>query len=212
VQDNGPGIPDALKAPIFGPFADGPDAGPNPGLGLGLSLVAGCARAHGGRVWIEDTPGGGTTVYLVLPEAPQPLRDSVIHKPRAREGEDSLTRMAKVAGVQSASPTLADAVRRTRELKVFGVLLLVTVPILLALSLPASEGPAWLVLALFALITLYSTMGGIRRVILTVLLQFGIPLLAILTIARIELQQLGGVGQPPRQLVGVQCHASQGCP
>jgi solute:Na+ symporter, SSS family len=55
-------------------------------------------------------------------------------------------------------------------------------------------GDTLTVLALFALITLYSTMGGIRGVILTDLVQFAIALFASITFAWIAVQHLGGVG------------------
>src|SRR5207248_285119 len=36
---------------------------------LGLSIVRGIVSAHGGRVWIESTPGCGTTVFFTMPVA-----------------------------------------------------------------------------------------------------------------------------------------------
>jgi signal transduction histidine kinase len=68
VEDEGPGIPDAFKQAIFQPFRQGPGTSHAPGMGVGLSLVAGVARLHGGRVWVQDRPGGGASFRLVLPD------------------------------------------------------------------------------------------------------------------------------------------------
>ena len=40
-----------------------------PGSGLGLAVVRAIARAHGGEVEVESTPGQGATFRLVLPGA-----------------------------------------------------------------------------------------------------------------------------------------------
>ena len=39
------------------------------GAGIGLALVQHAAQAHGGRVDVADTPGGGATFRIVLPLA-----------------------------------------------------------------------------------------------------------------------------------------------
>jgi signal transduction histidine kinase len=65
VEDAGPGVPEELKGNVFQPYwrGDTPDAG---GLGIGLSLVAGFAQVHGGRAWVEDRPGGGSSFRVWL--------------------------------------------------------------------------------------------------------------------------------------------------
>ena len=37
------------------------------GTGLGLSVSRGIVEAHGGRIWAENRPGGGTTLVVLLP-------------------------------------------------------------------------------------------------------------------------------------------------
>lgn len=63
VVDHGPGIPDHLGPRIFDPYV----TGRGDGTGLGLPLVRQTITAHGGRVWVEPTPGGGATFHVELP-------------------------------------------------------------------------------------------------------------------------------------------------
>ncbi len=67
VEDAGPGVPTALKHAIFEPFRQGTPSPGTAGVGLGLSLVVRFVALHGGRVWIEDRPGGGASFRVVLP-------------------------------------------------------------------------------------------------------------------------------------------------
>jgi signal transduction histidine kinase len=67
VEDAGPGVPDELKDVIFEPFKQGPAPQPqSPGVGIGLSLVARFAALHGGRAWVEDRKGGGSSFRVFL--------------------------------------------------------------------------------------------------------------------------------------------------
>jgi PAS domain S-box-containing protein len=68
VDDQGPGVPDAIKETVFLPFERGPDAPQHaPGTGIGLSLVARFSELHGGRAWVDDAPGGGASFRVFLP-------------------------------------------------------------------------------------------------------------------------------------------------
>jgi two-component system sensor histidine kinase KdpD len=72
VADHGPGVPVDERARIFEEFTrvDGrPDAS---GTGLGLAIVHALVTAHGGRVWCEETPGGGATFVFVIPARARP--------------------------------------------------------------------------------------------------------------------------------------------
>jgi signal transduction histidine kinase len=80
VADGGPGMPEQDAARAFDRFhraadraADRGDAAGGPrnggGSGLGLSIVAAIAHAHGGRATLESWPGQGTKVRVWLPAA-----------------------------------------------------------------------------------------------------------------------------------------------
>jgi PAS domain S-box-containing protein len=73
VEDGGAGIPPQLRAALFEPFRQGPDPPPHaPGVGIGLTLVARFAELHGGRAWVEDRPGGGSSFRVLLADPPVP--------------------------------------------------------------------------------------------------------------------------------------------
>lgn len=63
VADRGAGIPPELRDRLFHPFATG-RAG---GVGLGLALAHRIVTLHGGRIRLEDRPGGGTAARLLFP-------------------------------------------------------------------------------------------------------------------------------------------------
>lgn len=67
VADRGAGIPEAERERVFDRFYRRDADRSAPGSGLGLSIVASIAEAHGGRVAIGDTPGGGARVGFGLP-------------------------------------------------------------------------------------------------------------------------------------------------
>ena len=57
VTDTGPGVPEADRARIAQRFVRLENSRSEPGVGLGLSLVAAVAEAHGGRLEITEGPG-----------------------------------------------------------------------------------------------------------------------------------------------------------
>jgi len=74
VADRGPGIPLEAQERIFDTFFRLPGAGEG-GVGLGLAICRAILLAHGGRIRVEDRPGGGSRFILSLPlegSPPQP--------------------------------------------------------------------------------------------------------------------------------------------
>lgn len=70
VKDSGPGISPDNQARIFERKVRIQQRKNIRGLGLGLFIVKNVAMQHGGRTWVESTPGEGSTFYLTLPLEP----------------------------------------------------------------------------------------------------------------------------------------------
>ncbi|MGE6759786.1 ATP-binding protein [Corallococcus interemptor] len=89
VHNRGPVIAPADQEAIFKPLIRTRSAktGPSKGWGLGLTLVWGCAQAHGGRVELTSDADTGTTFRLVLPCDARPFQ--VDPNGAERAGRDS---------------------------------------------------------------------------------------------------------------------------
>jgi signal transduction histidine kinase len=73
VRDNGAGIPPPEISKIWDRLHRGDASRSQPGLGLGLSLVAAVVQAHQGRIGVQSEPGSGSVFTLYLPSAPAPV-------------------------------------------------------------------------------------------------------------------------------------------
>ncbi|GAB4434922.1 MAG: ATP-binding protein [Anaerolineae bacterium] len=75
VKDEGIGIPPSDQERIFDRFhrVDNRLARQTPGTGLGLFLVKAVVTAHNGKVWVESSPGHGSTFWVELPVGSQKL-------------------------------------------------------------------------------------------------------------------------------------------
>jgi two-component system, LuxR family, sensor kinase FixL len=66
VADTGPGLDPKVRQRLFQPFVTTKSSG----IGVGLSICRSIVEAHGGRIGVGDTPGGGTTFHFTVPVAP----------------------------------------------------------------------------------------------------------------------------------------------
>ena len=66
VADTGPGIAPEIAGQLFQPFVTSKERG----MGVGLSISRTIVEAHGGRLWTEPNPGGGTVFRLTLQHLP----------------------------------------------------------------------------------------------------------------------------------------------
>jgi two-component system sensor kinase FixL len=62
VADRGPGIAEEIASHLFQPFV----TTKREGMGVGLSISRTIVEAHGGRLWVEPNPGGGSVFRLTL--------------------------------------------------------------------------------------------------------------------------------------------------
>ncbi|QQL50819.1 tetratricopeptide repeat-containing sensor histidine kinase [Mucilaginibacter ginkgonis] len=71
VRDNGIGIPADIKPKIFNMFTEAKRLGTmgEKSFGLGLSICKQIIEKHGGRIWVDDNPGGGSVFCIALQKA-----------------------------------------------------------------------------------------------------------------------------------------------
>jgi two-component system sensor kinase FixL len=67
VADKGPGLPYQMRDKLFQPFIT---TKPN-GMGIGLSVCRTIVETHGGRIWVDDNPGGGTVFRFTVRRSPK---------------------------------------------------------------------------------------------------------------------------------------------
>jgi PAS domain S-box-containing protein len=67
VDDQGPGVPVEFRERIFGRFERALDDENKAGTGLGLAIAREIVLLHGGEIWFEDLPGGGTRFAFSIP-------------------------------------------------------------------------------------------------------------------------------------------------
>jgi K+-sensing histidine kinase KdpD len=81
VRDHGEGIAAQSLPKLFRKFSqvDSSSTRKAGGTGLGLVICKGIVEQHGGRIWVESTPGEGSTFYFTLPAADRAGQESLVH-------------------------------------------------------------------------------------------------------------------------------------
>jgi PAS domain S-box-containing protein len=67
IRDDGPGIPVEDQERVFDKFSRLKMSGSAKGMGLGLAFCRLAVTGHGGKIWVESTPGKGSCFYFSLP-------------------------------------------------------------------------------------------------------------------------------------------------
>jgi diguanylate cyclase (GGDEF)-like protein len=90
IDDNGIGIDPSKREQIFGMFVRLHTQGEYEGTGIGLASCKRIVEAHGGTIWVEDNPTGGSRFIVDLPDRsvddgphPEPIADVVDEEERA---------------------------------------------------------------------------------------------------------------------------------
>ncbi|MEA5079574.1 MAG: ATP-binding protein [Anaerolineaceae bacterium] len=68
VDDQGPGVPEGAREKIFEKFVQLNTGLTSKGMGLGLTFCQLAVEAHGGKIWVENLPQGGSRFILSIPQ------------------------------------------------------------------------------------------------------------------------------------------------
>jgi signal transduction histidine kinase len=67
IQDDGPGVPEAIRGRMFEPFVT---YGKKDGTGLGMAISKATLDAYGGQIWLESETKRGAIFHLLVPKKP----------------------------------------------------------------------------------------------------------------------------------------------
>lgn len=112
VEDTGCGMDEATRRRIFEPFFS--TKPPSEATGLGLAVVYGIVRQHGGAIEVESAPGRGTVFRVYLPRVEEPAQALAerlaVGKPR---GQETLLLVEDEPGVRRMTRRLLESLGYT---------------------------------------------------------------------------------------------------
>jgi CheY-like chemotaxis protein len=121
VEDNGCGMPAEVVARVFEPFFTTKPQGA--GTGLGLSMVYGTVKAHGGWITCQSSPGAGTRFEIYLPRAEQTVSpESTPTAPTSMPADEPADQRNTILVVDD-EPAIRALARRILEMQGYRVLL-----------------------------------------------------------------------------------------
>ncbi len=88
VSDSGTGIPQEIIDRIFDPFFT--TKGVGKGTGLGLAVVHGIVKSHGGSISVESQPGSGTSFHVFLPRLEEAIQEEAAMLEKLPLGSESI--------------------------------------------------------------------------------------------------------------------------
>ena len=114
VADTGSGMDPETAERVFEPFFT--TKGVGEGSGLGLATVYGIVKQSNGYIWVDSTPGGGTTFRIYLPQAVGP-----IGLPESPDRSEVLERGTETILVVDDEPMVRALARRVLEMYGYSV-------------------------------------------------------------------------------------------
>ncbi|WP_376087900.1 PAS domain S-box protein [Roseomonas sp. CCTCC AB2023176] len=106
VADSGPGVPAEIAGRIFEPYFTTKPSGA--GTGIGLAICRNVVTSHGGRIELEDAPGGGALFRVWLPATSAPAAEAVA-RPEGRAGAASILVVDDEADVAASLAEILEA-------------------------------------------------------------------------------------------------------
>jgi signal transduction histidine kinase len=101
VIDNGPGVPNDFKEKIFDRFTQVPgQKSQRRSTGLGLAFCLMAVENHGGKIWVEDNPDGGSIFSVLLPAASVPV-EHITERTKTAEAKPIKPIRSKGAGSET---------------------------------------------------------------------------------------------------------------
>jgi len=88
VSDTGHGMEESIIERIFEPYFT--TKKPEEGTGLGLAVVHGIVKSHGGDITVESQPGRGTTFHIYLPSIKRDISPEVIVHQAVLRGNENI--------------------------------------------------------------------------------------------------------------------------